>query len=68
MKYFVKLWNGDISDYVDYTSFDTYEEAKKEVEELKKNGEGAIIESFAECQRDYELSEEVDWYNDHYND
>lgn len=68
MKYFVKLWHEDLCDYVDYIGFDTYEEAKKEVDELKKNGESAIIESFAEWQRDFELSEEVDWYNDNFNE
>lgn len=55
-------------DYDDYSVFDTKEEAQQEVAILKRNGERAIVETFSESSRDSELTEEVNWYNDNFND
>lgn len=68
MKYYVKLWNEAFEDYDDYSVFDTKEEAQQEVAILKRNGERAIVETFSESSRDSELTEEVNWYNDNFND
>lgn len=68
MKYYVKLWNEAFEDYDDYSVFDTKEEAQQEVAILKRNGERAIVETFSESSRDSELTDEVDWYNDNFND
>jgi len=67
MKYCVKLYDSSFEDYIDYGEYDTKEEAEKEVAELKKNGELAIIERFTEASRDSELTSEVDWYNSTFN-
>ena len=68
MKYFVKLWNESFEDYIEYAEYDTKEEAQREVEILKQNGERAIIENFSEKSRDYFLTEEVEWYNNNFNE
>lgn len=67
MKYYVKLWNEAFEDYEDWSEWETKEEAQQEVAILKRNGEKAIIERFAESSRDNDLSEEVEYYNNTYN-
>lgn len=67
MKYYIKIYDSTFEDYIDYLECETKEEAEKEVAELKRNGELAIIERFAEASRNSDLTEEVDWYNDTYN-
>lgn len=66
--FYVKVWNDAAEDYDDYAEYKTKEEAQKEVDALKKNGEKAIIETFSEKSRDPELSAEVDYYNKTFNE
>lgn len=67
MKYYVKIWVESVEDFIDWEEFNIIEDAERECNILKSNGERAIIERFAESSRDSELTNEVNWYNDTFN-
>lgn len=66
--FYVKIWIEAAEDYQDYQECKTRDEAEKVVADLKKNGEKAIIETFSEDSRDSDLTDEVEWYNNTFNE